>query len=46
MGYQRGRRAIFLDAPNTSPHTECVDHWEVGCYPERRSREAFSLLSE
>ena len=29
MSYERGRRAIFLDAPDTIPHTEYVDHWEV-----------------
>ena len=29
MSYERGRRALFLDMPETIPHTEYVDHWEV-----------------
>lgn len=29
MSYERGRRALHLDMPETIPHTEYVDHWEV-----------------
>ena len=29
MSYLRGRRALFLDAPDTIPHTEYVDHWDA-----------------
>ncbi|MBI2942245.1 MAG: hypothetical protein HYY04_17590, partial [Chloroflexi bacterium] len=29
MGYDRGRRALFLEMPETIPHTEYVSHWEV-----------------
>ncbi len=27
MSYERGRQALFLDMPDTIPHTEYVDHW-------------------